>query len=400
VPPDADSPDAGPGEPARTGPALVVGSAAAPWPVAGCGCVACRNGTARAATALRLDDVLLQAGAVTTSRERRPLRPGERFASGGVRLAALPGPAPGPPAVVAGWHEPTPRTLLWAEGPGDLPAETMDALTGAGLDAVALDLRGEDGRPDPRRLAHALARLRAVDAVAPGADVVALGLTHDLHPATLTGRLALWGARVAVDGTPMPASAAPGHGPGGPPARTLVLGPASSGKSDVAEDLLAAEPAVAYLATGPRPGPDDEAWAARVARHRGRRPAWWTTRESADLAGALAASGPPLLVDALGTWVAAVMDSAGAWHDAPGWREEVQAAVDDVVTAWRQTRRRVVAVGEEVGWGVVPAEPGVAAFREVLGGLARRLAEASEQVLLVVAGRAVPLGTVQAGAPA
>ena len=101
--------------------------------------------------------------------------------------------------------------------------------------------------------------------------------------------------------------------------------------------------------------------------------------------------GPPLLVDALGTWVAAAMDRAGAWNDAPGWRAEVEGEVDAVVAAWRQARRRVVAVGEEVGWGVVPAEPGVAAFREVLGGLARRLAEQSEQALLVVAGRTVTL---------
>jgi adenosyl cobinamide kinase/adenosyl cobinamide phosphate guanylyltransferase len=52
----------------------------------------------------------------------------------------------------------------------------------------------------------------------------------------------------------------------------------------------------------------------------------------------------------------------------------------------------VIAVGEEVGWAVVPADRGTAAFREVLGGLAQRLAGHSEQVLLVVAGRTVELG--------
>ena len=96
-------------------------------------------------------------------------------------------------------------------------------------------------------------------------------------------------------------------------------------------------------------------------------------------------------MDSLGTWVTATMDAAGAWDDAPGWREQVEGAVDAVVRAWRQTRRRVVAVGEEVGWGVVPADRGVAAFGEVLGGLSQRLAASSEQVLLVVAGRAVEL---------
>ena len=74
----------------------------------------------------------------------------------------------------------------------------------------------------------------------------------------------------------------------------------------------------------------------------------------------------------------------------------VEGEVDAVVAAWRQARRRVVAVGEEVGWGVVPATAGVSAFRDVLGGLARRLAAAERAGLLVVAGRVLELGP---GAP-
>jgi adenosylcobinamide kinase/adenosylcobinamide-phosphate guanylyltransferase len=387
VPPDADS-----AEPPGALRAVLTGSAASPWPVDGCGCVACRaRGTRTAPAGFRVGPVLVGRGTVTSSEGTLALTAGERFETAGVRLAALPGAAGAPPVVVAGWHDPAPRTLLWAEGAGELPAATVEAMAGAGLDVVALDLPGPGGRSDPRELAHALARLRAVDAVAAGADVVALGLTHDLHPGVLAERLARWGVRTAADGTALPAS-----GPPRPdPARTLVLGPASSGKSVLAEDLLAAEPAVVYAATGRRPDPGDEAWARRVAAHRDRRPPWWATEETADLVALLGRGGPPMLVDALGTWVAAVMDAAGAWDDAPGWREEVEGAVDAVVAAWRQTRRRVVAVGEEVGWGVVPADRGVTAFREVLGGLSQRLAAQSEQVLLVVAGRAVELGTAQ-----
>jgi adenosylcobinamide kinase/adenosylcobinamide-phosphate guanylyltransferase len=328
---------------------------------------------------------------LTASGVARALVPGSGVRVGDVRLAALPGPPAGPPALVLGWPDRSGvRTVLWAEGPGDLTEPAVEALAGAGLDGVALDLRGADGRPEPRRLAHALARLRGVDAVAPGADVVALGLAHDLHPDVLATRLRRWGARVAVDGTPLPGLAVR---PPTPPARTLVLGPASSGKSALAEDLLAADPSVVYAATGPLPASNDAAWTARVAAHRERRPSWWATEETRDLPALLASPGPPLLVDSLGTWVAGTMDAVGAWHDPPGWREQVEGAVDAVVRAWRQARRRVVAVGEEVGWGVVPADRGTAAFREVLGGLAQRLAEESEQVLLVVAGRAVELGT-------
>ena len=334
------------------------------------------------------------AGAVTRAGVTTTLRPGERLEVDGVRVVALPGPdAPGaPPTLVAG----TPAgTLLWAQGPGPLADAALDALTGAGLAGAALDLRGAAGRPDPLVLAHGMARLRAAGALAPHTPVVALGIGHELHPGLLVQRLARWGARVAADGEPLlgddPAEARPDG-----PLRTLVLGPASSGKSALAEDLLAAEPAVLYAATGPAPSADDPTWSDRVRAHRGRRPAWWGTDETGDVARLLAAPGPPLLVDALGTWVAAVMDAAGAWDDAPGWQGRVEGEVDAVVAAWRQARRRVVAVGEEVGWGVVPAAAGVSAFRDVLGGLARRLAAESERVLLVVAGRVLELGP---GAP-
>jgi adenosylcobinamide kinase / adenosylcobinamide-phosphate guanylyltransferase len=403
VPEDAAAPGPGaPAGPASGGagsppriagtPLRIAGSAGEPWPVEGCGCVACRaTAGSRAPAALAVGTGVVSRGVLTAAGIERALVPGSGVLVGDVRLAALPAPSGAPPAVVAGWPDGSVvRTVLWAEGPGDLTDAAVDALAGTGLDAVALDLRGADGPPEPRRLAHALARLRAVDAVAPGADVVALGITHDLHPGVLVTRLRRWGARVAVDGSPLPAS--PARPVPTPPSRTLVLGPASSGKSALAEDLLAAEPSVVYAATGPLPGPGDEAWARRVAAHRERRPRWWTTQETRDLAGLLSSPGPPLLVDSLGTWVAATMGAAGAWDDAPGWREQVEGAVDAVARAWWQTRRRVVAVGEEVGWGVVPAERGTAAFREVLGGLAQRLADGSEQVLLVVAGRALELG--------
>src|SRR4051794_28679587 len=85
----------------------------------------------------------------------------------------------------------------------------------------------------------------------------------------------------------------------------LVLGGTRSGKSEVAERLATSLPApVAYVATG---SATDEAMAERIAAHRARRPAVWATFESGrDLVTTL--EGLPdgtLLVDSLGTWVAA-----------------------------------------------------------------------------------------------
>jgi adenosylcobinamide kinase/adenosylcobinamide-phosphate guanylyltransferase len=353
--------------------------------------VACRSTPAAAGAALRVGDVVLAAGRLSTPEGPRQLRAGERYEVGGVRLVALPGARPELPVLAVGVGD---RTLLWSEGPGPLPGVTVDALAEAGLVGAALDLRGPGGRPDPLHLAGTTARLAAVGALALGCDVVALGRTHELHPGVLARRLSLWGARVAADGSRFGRGEPGGDQTAFPRAgtpRTLVLGPASSGKSALAEDLLAAEPEVVYAATGPAPGSDDPSWAARVSAHKARRPAWWITDETGDLARLLAEPGPPLLVDALGTWLTGAMDRARAWEDAPGWRTRTEGEVDAVVAAWRQARRRVVAVGEEVGWGIVPVEPGAAAFREVLGDLVRRLAAESERVVLVVAGRVVEL---------
>jgi adenosylcobinamide kinase/adenosylcobinamide-phosphate guanylyltransferase len=366
---------------------LILGSAAQSWPVPGCRCVTCRSGRPAAAAALRVGRLTVADGGIVASDGARRLAAGERYEADGVRVVALPGARPESPALVLRIGD---RTMLWAEGPGDLPDQTVQALADAGLAAAALDLRRAEGRPDPRQLAHTIARLRAVQALAPAADLVTIGRTHDLQPVALANRLSWWGVRVAEDGSELVVD---GGAPSTPheSARTLVLGPASSGKSAAAEDLLAAEPRVVYAATGPELNAEDRSWSERVAAHRNRRPPWWTTDESGDLVHLLAEPGPPLLVDALGTWLAGAMDRAGAWEDAQGWRTRIEGEVDAVVAAWRQAGRRVVAVGEEVGWGIIAAEPGVAAFRELLGGFVQRLAGESERVLLVVAGRVVAL---------
>jgi adenosylcobinamide kinase/adenosylcobinamide-phosphate guanylyltransferase len=170
-----------------------------------------------------------------------------------------------------------------------------------------------------------------------------------------------------------------------------VLGGSASGKSAVAEDLLAAEPRVTYVATGPAVTGADAEWARKVAGHRERRPEWWRTRETSDVASALAGTTEPVLLDALGTWLTGVLDRASAWDDAPGWRAAVDRQVDALVAAWRGRRGTVVAVSDEVGSGVVPPTAGGRLFRAELGRVNRLLAAESERVLLVVAGRVVEL---------
>jgi len=162
-----------------------------------------------------------------------------------------------------------------------------------------------------------------------------------------------------------------------------VLGGVRSGKSAWAEAELASDPCVTYIATAPH-RPDDGDWCARVAAHRARRPATWTTLEAPDLASVLAQPPGPLLIDDLGNWLTTVLDDAGAW-DGHG-AEMVTAAVDCLVQAWRDTPARVLAVSNEVGQGVVPMSYSGRRFRDELGQLNARIAAVSDDVVLLTAG--------------
>ena len=174
--------------------------------------------------------------------------------------------------------------------------------------------------------------------------------------------------------------------------KILVTGGVRSGKSRHAEELLAAHAAVTYVAPGPTATEDpDPDWVARIAAHQERRPAGWTTRESRDLAAALAVPGP-LLVDCLGTWLTAVLDEAAAW-DLPTARVTavIDERVDAAAAALRSAAGPVVLVTNEVGLGVVPEHRSGRLFRDLLGTVNQRLAVECDEVHLVVAGRVLVL---------
>ncbi|KAA6186942.1 bifunctional adenosylcobinamide kinase/adenosylcobinamide-phosphate guanylyltransferase [Thiohalocapsa marina] len=170
------------------------------------------------------------------------------------------------------------------------------------------------------------------------------------------------------------------------PALTLVTGPARSGKSEWAEALaVRSGRPVVYLATA-REDPDDADWSARIAQHRQRRPDHWrTVCVPTGLEAAIAshrAADACLLVDSLGTWVANLLEL-----DAAAWDSRVRSLLE-VLAPGRGT---VILVGEETGWGVIPAYPVGRTFRDRLGGLVRRLGPRCEASYLVTGGYAVDL---------
>ncbi|MCU1605407.1 MAG: cobU [Modestobacter sp.] len=179
--------------------------------------------------------------------------------------------------------------------------------------------------------------------------------------------------------------------------KVLVLGGSRSGKSAHAESLVADRDDVIYLATSSG-DPADAEWAARIATHRARRPAGWTTLETTAPSELLRRG--TVLVDSITTWVAALMDQSGVWDTAdPGGAhaagpaagadaalERLATRCDALVNNWLMTPAHVVAVSDEVGLGVVPETRAGRLFRDTLGTVNQRLAATADEVWFVVAG--------------
>ena len=175
--------------------------------------------------------------------------------------------------------------------------------------------------------------------------------------------------------------------------KVLVTGGVRSGKSFHAESLLLAAQHVTYVAPGPTLEEDsDPDWAARISAHQERRPTHWSTRETRDLAAAIKDGEDALIIDCLGTWLAAQIDELDGWAAIQDeWESELMARVDAAVDALARTERVVVVVTNEVGFGVVPERRAGRIFRDLLGVVNQRFASECTEVHLVVAGRVLVL---------
>ncbi len=161
--------------------------------------------------------------------------------------------------------------------------------------------------------------------------------------------------------------------------KELILGGARSGKSAFAQRRADASAlSVIYLATAHA---GDAEMAERIARHRAGRPAdWGLVEEPLALAAALqthATSNRCLLVDCLTLWLSNLL-AAGT--------ERLETEMRALLDTLPALPGRVLLVSNEVGQGIVPANPLARRFRDEAGRLHQAVAHHCDRVTFVVAG--------------
>jgi len=159
---------------------------------------------------------------------------------------------------------------------------------------------------------------------------------------------------------------------------TLILGGARSGKSRHGEALAErGSGACVYLATAEA---GDAEMAARIAAHKKRRgPRWTTVEEPLDLPEALRRACAPdrtVLVDCLTLWLSNLLGAD---------RDPVRECAG-LLEALPALRGPVVFVSNEVGQGVIPANPLARRFVDQAGHLHQALAAVADQVIFMTAG--------------
>ena len=164
----------------------------------------------------------------------------------------------------------------------------------------------------------------------------------------------------------------------------FITGGCRSGKSRYALDYANRHYSKKlYLATSETL---DEEMARRVENHKKMRgPEWVTVEEPLEISDKIKQFGDRtevILIDCLTLWLSnLLMNLRGD--------EMIMADVDRLVGAMKKCPSALIIVSNEVGMGIVPADPLSRRFRDLSGFANQRIAEAAETAILMVSG--IPL---------
>lgn len=165
----------------------------------------------------------------------------------------------------------------------------------------------------------------------------------------------------------------------------LVLGGASSGKSERALQLAGRARPRAFLATGEALDPE---MTRRIERHKASRTGEWQTAEVPVKVPEWFHGNGKLyqcvVLDCLTLWLSNLMRISrtdGA----------IEARVAALLDAIRGSGNRVVIVSNELGLGLVPVGRSVRRFRDLAGKVNQQVAAEADEVYFVVSGQALRL---------
>lgn len=173
----------------------------------------------------------------------------------------------------------------------------------------------------------------------------------------------------------------------------MITGGVRSGKSLLSEKLAERCKSVIYIATCEI---KDDEMAERINQHRQRRPSGWTTVEVpinlTDVIQGLD-SEACLLLDCLGLWVSncLIADEEKNLADSEGFIHQMREKTCALITLLASRRGDSVLVTNEVGFGLVPPYKMGRIFRDCLGIVNAKVAEAARDVYLCAVGIPVAL---------
>ncbi len=163
---------------------------------------------------------------------------------------------------------------------------------------------------------------------------------------------------------------------------TLILGGARSGKSSFAVGLARKYNNVAYVATAQ--ALDDE-MRDRIEQHKRQRPASWQVVESPNNVSSVVKSleAGLILIDCLTLYVTNMLLDD---NKKEAKEEYITNEIEQLCTSSKNSAADVIMVSNEVGLGIVPADPVSRNFRDIAGKTNQIAASQSDEVYLITAG--------------